>query len=748
MPRNRKLLEWLRLMRDPDGQTFVQAISEGTKRMAREMVALGLPPPGYILAENETLVRLESNAEQRKASFLASIRVAKTAFTNIYPLAVTKAGRPVAGQEIHAKFRDCASALRESLSRRGWYVDRSSFSRLVVHRTGIELSVPQEVRQIVRMYPAYVMQIHELQGRLFLSIDYTCQVLSVLRGNQVFGALENDSLIGRRCVAHLAGWMDGRIDGIDEQWASVIFTGDSEAQMISADRVIPQLSLDQIENLLKSKSIGFDLRTAIRKHSLVAEPAAARRRSERIDLTAKQIANEVFPVQVGEFEMRLQPNPMALSELERKAGESFYTQLLSEPAVEFRDHHKLADVREGITTFGSFDSDPHSIELVPVCLGANRNQMEGLIERLKAGKYKYKGAERTFSTRFSYANIVTVETAEQIEKEIERLLAEHPEWCGDAKLGRLFLVQTPEGKFASDDESAPYFMVKRRLLEAGVPCQMVDTPTLSNPDWKDLNLSLNVIAKCGVVPWVLPETIPDADFFVGLSYTQSRDGQRIMGFANIFNSYGKWEFYAGNTTAFDVRDRGEHLATLVRAALERLKREHSLPAGPTLVFHHSLRVSKEDYSSIISTVRSIVPEASVMFVWINGHSNFRLFDSRAESDGSIARGSYVQISKRRTLLSTTGHNVYRKAMGTPRPLELVGDLYPPQSDRSDPCDARTLALHALSLTKLNWASTDSFSAEPITIKYAGDIAYLTAAFLRQREPFELHSVLERTPWFI
>jgi hypothetical protein len=53
------------------------------------------------------------------------------------------------------------------------------------------------------------------------------------------------------------------------------------------------------------------------------------------------------------------------------------------------------------------------------------------------------------------------------------------------------------------------------------------------------------------------------------------------------------------------------------------------------------------------------------------------------------------------------------------------------------------------LTKLNWASTDSLCGEPITTKYAGDIAYLTDAFLRQKEPgFKLHPVLERTPWFI
>ena len=71
MPRNAKLLEWLKLMRDPDGIAYIQAISEGTKQMLEEMTALGLPSPLYRLAENETLIRLENNAEQREATVVA-----------------------------------------------------------------------------------------------------------------------------------------------------------------------------------------------------------------------------------------------------------------------------------------------------------------------------------------------------------------------------------------------------------------------------------------------------------------------------------------------------------------------------------------------------------------------------------------------------------------------------------------------------------------------------------------------------
>ena len=74
MPRNAKLIEWLKLMKDPDGVAYVQAISEGTKQMLNEMRNLGLPAPRYRLAENETLIKLENNAEKREAAMLAASR--------------------------------------------------------------------------------------------------------------------------------------------------------------------------------------------------------------------------------------------------------------------------------------------------------------------------------------------------------------------------------------------------------------------------------------------------------------------------------------------------------------------------------------------------------------------------------------------------------------------------------------------------------------------------------------------------
>jgi argonaute-like protein implicated in RNA metabolism and viral defense len=274
---------------------------------------------------------------------------------------------------------------------------------------------------------------------------------------------------------------------------------------------------------------------------------------------------------------------------------------------------------------------------------------------------------------------------------------------------------------------------------------MVDTPTLYDPNWKDLNLALNIIAKCGITPWVLPDRVPDADFFVGLSYTQSRrrKGRRLVGYATVFNEFGRWEFYTGNTV-FSYEERTKYFASLVEQTLRRL----SLSDTPSVYFHYSARFSRDDRHAILGAARKVRPSGTYSFVSLNPYHHIRLYDSRPETDGSLSRGSYVALGSRQILLSTTGYNPYRKALGTPKPIEATIWIERPDKEVQPEPDLRALAIQLLSLTKLNWASTDSISGEPITTKYAGDIAYLTDAFLRQTGAFKLHSVLEATPWFI
>ncbi len=750
-PRNPQLLAWLKLMQDPSGTAYVQAISEGTKQMLAEMTHLALAPPRYRLAENETMIRLDSNAEAREAALLAANRVQSTEFANLYLLRVRRGHNTVTAGDLNVHYRQLVSTLRDVLVANRWHIDRCKFSRIIAHRKGTELDLPVKVKPLLRMYPAYEFQIRQYFDQFYLCLDYKCQVRNIQRLSVVGKHLPQSSIVGRHCVAKTEEWREGRIVEFDMEFATVQFSDTETEEHISTDSIIPSCSLAMIQTILQHEGVSFNLAATLKKHSLSSRSGLAKERSRKIDLVARHVADRLFPLQFGDLEINILTEPVQLSSHTRRNGRSFLVRRLSEPTVEFRERRSSADVRSGITKFGAYDDAPHNIRLFPVCTTSLRSNMEELIERLKFGSHRYKGSERTFATKFSYSAIITVDQVEDAGKEINRILKEQEgidtsEYYNNENVQRIFLVHTPEHGYSSDDHTAPYYVIKRQLLEYGMPCQMVDTPTLKNPDWKDLNLALNIIAKCGVRPWVLPDRIPEADFFIGLSYTQSRDGRRIMGFTNVFNSYGKWEFYSGNTSYFDFKSRTQHLARLVKDTLRKLRSR--LSPTPRVVLHYSAKLSRRDQNAILAAARGVRPGGIFTFVWINTHHNVRFYDNRPETDGSLRRGSYVVAGSNKIYLSTTGYNQFRHILGTPKPLEITSWISQPNGLPRIDSDLRVLATQVLNLTKLNWASTDSFCGTPITLKYARDIAYLTAAFLRISEPFQLHPNLESTPWFI
>lgn len=745
-PRNSKLIEWLKMMRDEQGAAFVRALREGTKRMRDEMAAAGLPAPLYKTDSSRTVVTLFNNVTEREALLRAiSAAQTSTAYANLFPLHfVTEDGQSVDAKGLRNRRKHVMAFLRDALLVEGWYVDRFQYGKITAHRQGDSLNLPGKVQGFVRFYPAYTMELREYGGQFYLGIDYTLEVKNVQSVKSLLRYITPSDLVGRAAVAQLHGWRHGKMVATDVELTLVSFVDLEREEHIASDRVIPDLPHSLIQKVLSSARIQFDLVQEIKRHSLALDLGAARVRAEKTIATAQQIAEAVFPLTVGELRAVMHTGPLPLHRY--GSPDEFQVHTLPEPTVEFHRHRESSDIREGITSFGAYEDARKTVELIPICIAQMRDDMAALIARLKVGKYRYAGAERTFSTRLTYPTIVTVPSPEDILAECKRLLSEHPEWVGNRDLSRLFLVHTPEKGYATDDERSPYYLVKRFLLEQGVPCQMVDTPTLRNPDWKDLNLALNITAKCGVTPWVLPNRIPDADFFIGFSYTQSRRGgsERRVGYANVFNEFGRWMFYAGSTDVFSFNERDRYFALLTKRTLERL----SLSENPSIYFHYSARFSRVDRQAILKAARSVWPGGTYSFVSINLHHNIRLYDSRPETDGSLSRGSYVVTAPNQILLSTTGYNAFRKSLGTPKPLEVTIWTVKPEGIPASEPDLQSLAVQILSLTKLNWASTDSICGEPITTKYAGDIAYLADGFLRQASTFRLHSVLEKTPWFI
>jgi len=155
------------------------------------------------------------------------------------------------------------------------------------------------------------------------------------------------------------------------------------------------------------------------RSSLASQTAAARARAEKIASMSEYAADTFFPVVFGDYEITLHRQPVQLLEQSQPGQDALVVRRLPEPAVELRGHHASTDVRDGITRFGAYEDGPHTLELIPVCLESQRENMQNLIERLKAGKYKYRGAERTFATRFTYPTVVTVTNVEDTPKEVD-----------------------------------------------------------------------------------------------------------------------------------------------------------------------------------------------------------------------------------------------------------------------------------------------------------------------------------------
>ena len=201
MPRNPKLLEWLKLIRDPSGVSYVQAISEGTKQMVTAMEALELPAPSYRLASNETLIKIESRAKEREAALSAANEDKATEFGNLFLLKFRRQGNPVEYDVFESRYGEIVKTLRDALKGNGWYIDRDGFSRILAHRRGIELNTPVEVRSILRFYPAYELQIRQYHRHFFLCVDYKCIALNIRKLAVAKQYFAQNELEGRRCMA-------------------------------------------------------------------------------------------------------------------------------------------------------------------------------------------------------------------------------------------------------------------------------------------------------------------------------------------------------------------------------------------------------------------------------------------------------------------------------------------------------------------------------------------------------------------
>jgi hypothetical protein len=586
------------------------------------------------------------------------------------------------------------------------------------------------------VYPACRFRIIHFGSDLYLCIDYAVEVKNCLRANEIRKLLPGFRFDLKGYYEDKEGWKPARIKDVEGENALVLT--DAGSLKVPSSKFLPDIPAVRISKILASKGIRTNFDKEVKDFALLTVEKAASKRLQKIVEIANGLKKTIFPIKVGGYEIDLDPNPVRLMPPNFDVRTD-----LTEPfsAFDHEDETKRSQaILEGLTRHGSFEKPKKEIKIVVLTTKDQSTAMNSLLDRIVNGSGKYLGMGKTFGTSLRVMEtIVTMDTSEYLDKCKSFIRRQ------DFQEAELFLVFMPEeeGKASYD---SPYYEVKKVLIRNGIPSQMVDEDTLRNPLYKDLNLALNIFAKAGYTPWVLDEELEEVDLFIGLSYSSIwRDGRidRLMAYVNVFDKYGRWKFYQGDVEVFPYKERHKHYREIIKSSVDKYRAENPGQDIRKIHIHHTQKLRRNDMQAITERVTAMLPSCQVFFVHINVHTPIRLFDLNTD-DGSIQRKSYVITGTDQFYISTTGANIFnQKGMGTPKILVVnVKNLQPIET-----MNLTTIAQHILSLTRLNWASTKNFCHEPITTKYAGDIACFMNVFMNDTS-FSISERIRNKPWFL
>lgn len=228
------------------------------------------------------------------------------------------------------------------------------------------------------------------------------------------------------------------------------------------------------------------------------------------------------------------------------------------------------------------------------------------------------------------------------------------------------------------------------------------------------NLFNALYYKAGYVPWRLPRDPSQFDVsYVGISFYRDLSGQRLLtSTAQMFDERGQGLILRGGRARTDKRDRRPYLSR--EDAYDILRR--SLQAYAAHHFHQPARVvvyktSRFEPEEVDGFEQALAEEKVRLsdFVWINERTPFRLLRNGAYPP---LRGTFLELEQGAVLYSRGSVPYFRTYPGLYVPQPIMLRPYRRESTLAE------LSRETLSLTKMNWNSTQFDGSTPITLRAA------------------------------
>jgi argonaute-like protein implicated in RNA metabolism and viral defense len=403
----------------------------------------------------------------------------------------------------------------------------------------------------------------------------------------------------------------------------------------------------------------------------------------------------------------------------------------------------------GLRNYGPYNKEKDVLRLGVISPASKTKDMESLIRELNEGTSIFPGGmPQFFRCKISVEKVLSTKTEDV--KEYEEAAQNFIKTTDYRKIDAVLVYTRKTSRYLAN---TPYYRLKALFTPNGYATQMITQSTFDNIKYSYLNLASALFAKAGCIPWVLQNEMKNVDMILGISVSnvissKNRAGTalRFVGYANIFDTYGKWMFFEGTAKSYRKEERLDQLRSLLEGAVIKFKAMNRI-VPKNVAIHHWKRFSHDEIETTEKTLNDVVGEHNTVFVTIDDSHPFRMYETESE-DGSFPRGHYAYLGDSDILLSTTGATeISGHRMGTPKLLHISYVQRPKDFLASD-----DVASQVFSLTKLNWASATPLIREPVSLLFSRKIAYLTATI---SDPIwtgivssDVSATLNNRTWFI
>ncbi len=422
----------------------------------------------------------------------------------------------------------------------------------------------------------------------------------------------------------------------------------------------------------------------------------------------------------------------------------------------------------GLINYGPYDSTTFDIKkpnFLVVCTKSNRGAFTEFLGKLKKGipssayfKGGMIGKYRLHDISFDIVELDNYSISEYQNKITDYIKQ-------SKSLPHLAIIETNENFKKEKADNNPYYHVKSYFLGLGVPVQGIKSENIRKPDnslqWIIESIALQVYAKLGGKPWVLPSSSSiDNEIIVGIGSTLIRPNlllgsaqEKIVGITTFFTGDGRYIF--GNQCKDVVfEEYFDELLTSLRQSIKEVSEDYGWQEDSTIrITFHIFKPIKNVEAEVVERLLSEFPKYKIQFcfVTISDRHPFLIFDSDQEGTGASHKGGYIPERGQSWILDDFSCL-----------LQLKGpsDIKTPKHGFSNPVlirihekstykDLNSVTQQVFNFTNLSWRGFHP-THQPVTILYSDLIVKHLSQLkkIKTWKPEIVNSLLKFKKWFL